>query len=120
MAFLIPCALVLLCFVKKLTVIGIIGNTQGVNSAASPLAKDRKKITQIELLLSSSFVLSFLLSLFLTSLASAVSTAFVSALSITAVFVSKAGSGIALSTFALTLAAKGKSKGGKHWFSSHV
>ena len=32
-----PLALVLLCFVKKDTVIGIIGNTQGVNKAAKPL-----------------------------------------------------------------------------------
>ena len=35
-AFLIPLALVLLCFVKKLTVIGIIGKTQGVSKAAKP------------------------------------------------------------------------------------
>ena len=35
-AFLIPDALVLLCFVKKLTVIGIIGNTQGVNKTKKP------------------------------------------------------------------------------------
>ena len=28
--------MLLLCFVKKLTVIGIIGNTQGVNKAAKP------------------------------------------------------------------------------------
>ena len=36
MAFFIPAAFVLLCFVKKLTVIGIKGNTQGVNKAAKP------------------------------------------------------------------------------------
>ncbi|MNG18276.1 hypothetical protein D3C84_1023270 [compost metagenome] len=34
----------MLCFVKKLTVIGIIGNTQGVNNAANPDKKARKKI----------------------------------------------------------------------------
>ena len=35
----IPAAFVLLCFVKKLTVIGIIGNTQGVKSANKPPKK---------------------------------------------------------------------------------
>ena len=35
-----PCALDLLCLVKKLTVIGIIGNTQGVNKAAKPLKNE--------------------------------------------------------------------------------
>ena len=44
MAFLIPLALVLLCLVKKLTVIGIIGNTQGVSKAAKPDKKAIKKI----------------------------------------------------------------------------
>ncbi len=44
MAFLIPAALFLLCLVKKLTVIGIIGNTQGVNNAAKPDKKAIKKI----------------------------------------------------------------------------
>lgn len=39
MAFLMPAALFLLCLVKKLTVIGIIGNTQGVNNAANPEKK---------------------------------------------------------------------------------
>ena len=39
MAFFIPFALVLLCLVKKLTVMGIIGNTQGVSSAAKPEKK---------------------------------------------------------------------------------
>ena len=34
-----------LCLVKKLTVIGIIGKTQGVKSAANPLTNDKKKIT---------------------------------------------------------------------------
>jgi hypothetical protein len=34
----------LLCFVKKLTVIGIIGNTQGVNKAANPDKNAKKKI----------------------------------------------------------------------------
>lgn len=38
-AFLIPLALVLLCLVKKLTVIGIIGNTHGVKRAAKPEKK---------------------------------------------------------------------------------
>jgi hypothetical protein len=37
--------LVLLCFVKKLTVIGIIGKTQGVKSAANP---EKKAIIKIE------------------------------------------------------------------------
>ena len=44
MAFLIPFAFVLLCFVKKLTVIGIIGKTQGVSNAANPDKKAMKKI----------------------------------------------------------------------------
>ena len=44
MAFLIPAALFLLCLVKKLTVIGIIGKTQGVNNAAKPDKKAIKKI----------------------------------------------------------------------------
>jgi len=38
-AFRIASPLVLLCFVKKLTVIGIIGNTQGVNNARRPPKK---------------------------------------------------------------------------------
>ena len=44
MAFLIPFAFVLLCFVKKLTVIGIIGKTHGVSNAANPDKKAMKKI----------------------------------------------------------------------------
>ena len=36
MAFFFPSVLFLLCFVKKLTVIGINGNTQGVSKAAKP------------------------------------------------------------------------------------
>ena len=43
-AFLIPAPLDLLCFVKKLTVIGIIGNTQGVNNAANPEKKAMKNM----------------------------------------------------------------------------
>ncbi len=42
-AFRIPAALFLLCLVKKLTVIGIIGKTQGVNKAAKPPKKLNKK-----------------------------------------------------------------------------
>ena len=38
-AFRMPTAFVLLCFVKKLTVIGIIGKTQGVSKAAKPAKK---------------------------------------------------------------------------------
>ena len=45
-AFRFPSAFVLLCFVKKLTVIGIIGNTQGVNSAAKPPTNANRKIDQ--------------------------------------------------------------------------
>ena len=44
MAFLIPVALLLLFFVKKLTVIGIIGNTHGVSSAANPDKNAIKKM----------------------------------------------------------------------------
>ena len=44
MAFFFPSAFVLLCFVKKLTVIGIIGKTHGVNNAANPPKKAKKKI----------------------------------------------------------------------------
>ena len=54
MALRIPAALDLLCFVKKLTVIGIIGNTQGVRSAAKPLKNDRKKISHMDFPSSSS------------------------------------------------------------------
>ena len=43
-AFLIPAAFVLLCLVKKLTVIGIIGKIQGIKSAAKPPRKAKKKI----------------------------------------------------------------------------
>ena len=49
MAFLIPADLFWLCLVKKLTVIGIIGKTQGVKSAANPLTNDKKKITSKDL-----------------------------------------------------------------------
>ena len=44
MAFFIPTALFLLCLVKKLTVKGIIGKTQGVSRAAKPDKKAIKKI----------------------------------------------------------------------------
>ena len=44
MAFFFPSAFVLLCFVKKLTVIGIIGKTHGVNNAANPPKNAKKKI----------------------------------------------------------------------------
>ena len=44
MAFLMPCALLLLCLVKKLTVIGIIGKTQGVNKAAKPAKNLARKV----------------------------------------------------------------------------
>ena len=39
-----PCNLFLLCFVKKLTVRGIIGKTQGVNKAVKPNKKASKNI----------------------------------------------------------------------------
>ena len=42
-----PAALFSLCLVKKLTVIGIIGNTQGVSKATKPLKKAIRKILQI-------------------------------------------------------------------------
>ena len=45
-AFFIPAALFLLCLVKKLTVKGIIGKTQGVSNAAKPDKKAIKKIVQ--------------------------------------------------------------------------
>ncbi len=41
-----PLERVLLCFVKKLTVIGIIGNTHGVKSAAKPPKKLKIKIVR--------------------------------------------------------------------------
>src|SRR5688572_10787191 len=50
-AFEIPFALVLLLLVKKLTVMGTIGNTHGVNNAASPPKKPAIKILH-QLLLS--------------------------------------------------------------------
>ena len=43
-AFFFPSAFVLLCLVKKLTVIGIIGNTHGVSKAAKPPINAKKKI----------------------------------------------------------------------------
>ena len=46
MAFRIPAPFDLLCLVKKLTVIGIIGNTQGVNKAAKPEKNAIMKIDQ--------------------------------------------------------------------------
>ena len=45
-AFLIPSALDLLRFKKKLTVTGISGNTQGVITASNPVPKQIKKILQ--------------------------------------------------------------------------
>ncbi len=48
-AFLIPSAFDLLFFVKKLTVIGIIGKTQGVSNAAKPLKNEIMKIRNIDL-----------------------------------------------------------------------
>ena len=51
MALLIPFAFVLLLLVKKLTVIGIIGKTQGVSKAAKPPKKPAMKIAH-QLLLS--------------------------------------------------------------------
>ena len=42
----IPTALFLRCLVKKLTVIGIMGNTQGVKRAANPARKLRMKRVQ--------------------------------------------------------------------------
>ena len=48
MAFLTPAALDLLCLVKKLTVIGIMGKTQGVSSAAKPLKKEITNINHID------------------------------------------------------------------------
>lgn len=47
MAFLIPSAFVLLCLVNKLTVIGIIGNTQGVSNASKPEKRQKKNSLQI-------------------------------------------------------------------------
>ena len=44
MAFLIPLALLSDCLVKKETVKGIIGKTQGVSKAKSPPTKPSKKI----------------------------------------------------------------------------
>ena len=44
MEFRTPIALFLLCLVKKLTVMGIIGNTHGVSKAAKPPRKAKIKI----------------------------------------------------------------------------
>ena len=44
-----PVDLFLLCLVKKLTVMGIIGKTHGVNKAAKPLMNDSKKINNRDL-----------------------------------------------------------------------
>ena len=49
MALRSPFALSSLPLVKKLTVSGIIGNTQGVSRASSPPMKPRKKIRHMEL-----------------------------------------------------------------------
>ena len=55
-AFLIPAAFDLLFFVKKLTVIGIIGKTHGVSKAAKPLKKEIMKISHIDFLGSGVFL----------------------------------------------------------------
>lgn len=59
-AFLTPLALDLLCLVKKLTVIGIIGKTHGVSRAAKPDKKAMKNIPQSPRLVvpSSAFVVT--------------------------------------------------------------
>ena len=46
------------CFKKKDTVSGIIGKTQGVNSASKPAIKPNKKIFEKELVISSESVFS--------------------------------------------------------------
>lgn len=48
MAFTIPLAFVLDCFVKKETVKGIIGKTHGVNNAAKPLKNAIKNKAHID------------------------------------------------------------------------
>ena len=48
MALAIPLALVLDCFVKNDTVIGIIGKTHGVKSAAKPLKNAMKNNAHID------------------------------------------------------------------------
>src|SRR3954471_5549046 len=53
-AFLIPCTRVSLRLVKKLTVIGIIENTQGVINAINPPPKQARKIHHKDLLEASS------------------------------------------------------------------
>src|SRR5690606_18268082 len=62
MAFLIPFARDLLCLVKKLTVIGIIGNTQGVSMAANPPKNDKINIFHRPLSSVFSTVVSFVVS----------------------------------------------------------
>ena len=50
-AFINPLRLLPLRLVKKLTVIGIMGNTHGVSKAANPPRKPARKITHKDLLL---------------------------------------------------------------------
>src|SRR6218665_351775 len=48
-AFFMPCCLVLDCLVKKLTFMGIMGNTQGVSKAAKPPRKPARKMAQVDM-----------------------------------------------------------------------
>ena len=135
----IPLALVLLCLVKKLTVIGIIGNTQGVNNAANPLANESAKIAQTDMLsvsLFTGFLSSFLgdFVVFKLSVSSTSETgdsaSVIIELSSIGTFKSSLNSGtneitsdigVRGSSFKpLIFTEKSVSKGGKQWVLSHV
>ena len=98
-----PTALFLLCFVKKLTVIGIIGNTQGVNNAVNP---NKKAIINV--------LKSPLLGSFFSDTAIELST--VLTFSEAVVFVGV----IALVDLTPKLKTKSTSVGGNHCVSSHT
>src|SRR5690606_40769701 len=68
-AFLIPDALVLLCFVKKLSVKGIIWNTQGVNKTKKPKKNAVKNMDNKPLFsfYSASGLISFFTTVFVSS-----------------------------------------------------
>ena len=92
--------------VKKLTVIGIIGNTQGVSSAANPLKNEIIKISHIDFLGSGTFLIGLVVSPL---------TFFpVSELEVSACFSARL-SFSAANSYPLTLSEKGYSWGIKHF-----
>ena len=127
MALRIPAALDLLCLVKKLTVIGIIGNTHGVSSAAKPLKNDRKKISHMDFPSSSCLSSFTTLSLLVGAVGVSVTDSMVSEIAVTLVVsswllvlsVSSPRSSISGPHF-FTLNSNGTSCSGRHLLESQV